>query len=205
MENENQEDIEETVLPSDTDQEIEETVDTDESIEQDPLKTELEKVQRKGRTRAEKLLYTRNRIDQQLKDEGIDIDETPEADDDQPVTMGMLKKLQAQTATKTALQLADDVTNETERELLKYHIDNTIKSTGNPQQDFELARTLVNAVKNTQIMEQANLKPVAKTHASSSGAPAKIEKQPSFTTEELSFMKPPFNLTKEQIIAARPQ
>lgn len=203
MEIETQEDIEKEtpVPPSGTEQ-----IEGEPTPEQDPLKTELEKVQRKGRSKAEKLLYTKKRVDEQLKELGIEDDQSEPDEDDKPVTVGMLKKLQQQTATKTALQLAEEVTNPTERELLIYHLENTIRSTGNPQQDFELARGLVNAVKNKQIIEESIRKPIARTHASGSGAPAKANKpQDDLTPEEQAFMKPPFNLSREQIIKARPQ
>lgn len=188
----------EAVLPSDT-------IETAETVvEQDPLKTELEKVQRKGRTKTEKLLYTRNRINDQLKELGVEEDPNLEVDDeDQPVTLGMLKKMQAKDATKTALDLADDVSNPTERELVRYHLENTIRSTGNPQEDFRLAQGLVNQVKNQQILEETLRKPSAKTHGSNPGAPIKETKQEEFSNEELAFMRPPFNLTKEEIIKAR--
>lgn len=194
MTNEIKEDIV-PVLPS-------KTTETTEVVEQDPLKIELEKVQRKGRTKAEKLLYTKKRVDEQLKELGIE-DETMEDEDDKPLTVGDFKKMQAQTATKTALELANEVTNETERELLKYHLENTIRSTGNPQEDFKLAQGLVNAVKNQQVLEEQLRKPATKTHPTGSGAPLKDKKEDEFTTEELAYMKHPFNLTKEQVLKAR--
>lgn len=201
MENETLED-EEVVVPSPT--EVVEEESQDSETTEDPLKLELDRVQRKSRTKAEKLLYTKKRVEDQLKELGID--DEPEDEDDKPITVGMFKKLQAQTATKTALELVDEVSSETERELLKYHLENTIRSTGNAQQDLNLARILVNAVKNTQIMEQAALKPIAKTHPSGSGAPATTTRpQEELSKEELLFMRPPFNLTKEQVIAARPK
>lgn len=180
------------------------TTETTPVVEQDPLKTELDKVQRKGRTRTEKLIFTRNRIDQQLKEEGVDINEVEDDEDTKPVTIGMLKKIQAESATKTALDLANEISNDTERELTKYHLENTIRSTGNPQQDFELAQGLVNAVKNRQILDETTRKPELRTHSSGAGAPAKVVKtQDDLTAEELSFTKPPFNMTKEQILKAR--
>ncbi len=194
----------EEVLPTETNEEklAREQAEADALAEQDPLKTELKKVQEKGRTKAEKLLYTKKRIDDQLKELGIQ-DESVDEDDDKPLTRGEFKKLQAQSATKTALDLAAAVPNETERELLKYHLENTIRSTGNPQEDFNLALTLVNSVKNQQITEEVLRKPAVKTHGSGGGAPAKQEQQVEYTAEELSYMKPPFNLSKEQILAAR--
>lgn len=194
MNEENKEDIEQ-VLPSDTEQ-------TDKTVEADPLKTELEKVESGKRSKAEKLIYTKKRVEEQLKELGIE-DQVDE--DDTPVTVGMLKKIQEQTATKTALQLADEIPNEVERELTKHYLENTVKSSGDPKADLATAQTLVNAVKNKQILDQAAIKPEARTHPSGSGAPVKIEQQPEFTAEELSYMKPPFNLSKEQVLAARPK
>lgn len=205
----NEEDLadEELVLPADTEEaeDIEETVDeTEETIDEDPLKLELDKVQKKGRTKVEKLLYTKKRVENELKELGIDDDPIGEDEEDRPLTVREFKKIQEQSATKSALDLVGGVQNEVERELLTYHLENTIKSSGNPQEDFDLARTLVNAVKNKQIMEEANRKPNAKTHSSASGAPPKKNApQDELTSEELSFMKPPFSLTKEQILAAR--
>lgn len=187
------------VTPAVTD---ETKADSKDSAEQDSLKTELDKVQRKGRTKVEKLQYTKKRIDEQLKELGVE-DEIEDDEDEKPVTVGMLKKIQAQTATKTALQLADEIPNETERELTKYHLENTIRSTGNPQEDFTLAQNQVNAVKNKQILEELGRKTTPPTHGSNAGAPANKEKQEEFTPEEQSFMKPPFNLTKEAVIKAR--
>lgn len=177
---------------------------------QDPLKAELEKVQQKksGKTELEQALYKRNQIDLQIKKLKDDIgsDEEPEKDDDDaPVTVGMLKKIQQQTATKTALQLADEIPSETERELTKYHIQNSIRSTGNPSEDLNLARAIVNSAKNSQIAEELARKSKAKSFSSSSSADAKIgsDVEVEFSKEELQFMKPPFNMTKADIIKAR--
>lgn len=172
---------------------------------EDPLKTELEKVQRGTKTRTEKLLYRKRLIDEQLAAEGIEEpEEKPEDDDDKPLTKGEFRKMQAESATKTALQLADEVTNETERELLKYYLQNRIVSTGDPKQDLELARGLVNSVRNKQIIEEQQRRPESSARSSGAGAPANIKKTEELTAEEQAFMKAPWNLTKEQIIASRP-
>lgn len=184
----------------------------EETIEQDPLKVELEKVQKKGRTEVEKAAFTLKKNAERLKELGGDPNtilgiekETTETDeDDTIVTVGMLKKLQQQDTAKTALEQADEIKNETERELVRYHLENTIKSTGNPTEDLKLARALVNAVKNTQIMEEANRKPPVKTHSSGSGVDAiNTEVKGELTPTEIQFMGAPFNLTREQILKAR--
>lgn len=197
MEKEQDEEIK-ADLPSESQADVEPS-------EQDPLKTELEKVQNKGKSKVEKLIYTKKRINDQLKDLGIEDEEDTDDEDSKPVTMATLKKFQAEAASKTALQLADEIPNETERELTKHYLQNTIRSTGDPKQDLDLARGLVNAVKNRQIIEETNRKPESSNRSSGAGAPAKREQKEDFTPEELGYMKPPFSLTKEQVIAARPK
>lgn len=193
----------ETIKPEDIIEKTTVEPSSTEPIEQDPLKEELEKVQKKeGRTKAEKLLYTKRRIEEQLQELGIEEDKQDE-DEDKPLTVGMFKKMQQENASKTALQLAEDIESESERELTKYHLENTIKSSGNPSEDLRLARAIVNAAKNRQILEEVARKPEVKNHSSASGVPARHQEEQELTQEELQFTKQPFNLTKEQIIAAR--
>lgn len=176
-----------------------------ETTTQDPLQEELERVQKRegGRTQKEKLLYTKQRIEQQLRELGVD-DEPQHEDDEAPVTLGMLKRMQAETATKTALQLAEDIPGDAERELTKYHIQNTIRSTGIPSEDLKLARAIVNSTRNSQILEQVQMRPAPVTHSTGTSAPAKMEPHDiPLTHEELQFTKPPFNMTKEQILKTR--
>lgn len=199
-ENIKQEDIHQP-LPSEG--ENKEKVTNTTSTEQDPLKTELEKVQKGGRSKREKLLFTKQRVEDQLseldKEEGIELDE-----DDKPVTVGMLKKIQTETATKTALQLADEITDETERELTKFHIENTIRPTGDPKRDLELAQVHVNAVKNKQIVQEITRRPDPKKLSSSGGSnPREGVIEEELTPDEIAFTKPPFNMSKDQILKAR--
>lgn len=181
----------------------------DSSQEQDPLKKELEKVKNKdksgGRSELEKALFKKNQIEARIKElKGESNEEEEESEDDKPVTLGMLKQLNKANAVKSALDMADDIENETERELVRFHIENTINSTGNPNEDLRLARAIVNSVKNSKILEEQDRKGKAKTHSSGSSQPAKEESSPNdLTPEELAFMKPPFNLTKDAIIKAR--
>lgn len=181
--------------------------------EQDPLKTELDRVQTKGRSEIEKAEFSLKKNAERVKALGGDPNTIlgiendtliPDDEDDTPLTLGMLKKLQQQDTAKSALQQADGIKNETERELVKYHLQNTIRSTGNASEDLKLARSLVNAVKNTKIAEEIVRKPVAKTHSSGNGVPPKdLEVKGTLTETEKVFLGKPFNLTKEQIIKAR--
>ncbi len=199
METENKEDIKPTELASDSEIQPEET-----PADQDPLKPELERVKRK-RTPEEKLLYKKRLIDQQVKELGLEEeDDIIEDDDDKPLTRGDFKKMQAEVAQKTALQLAQEIEAETERELVVYHLENTIRSTGNPQEDLKLAKSLVDSVKNRQTIEEIARKPVVKNHSSGSGAPARIPKpEEDLTQEEKLYLSPPWNMKKEDILKIR--
>lgn len=175
--------------------------------EQDSLKTELERVKKFERTELEKATYSLKKNAERVKELGGDPDSVlgkkDDTDDDRPVTLGMLKKMQAEQASKTAADLANDIPSETERELVKYHLANTIKSTGNPQEDLAIAQAIVNSKKNSAVAEEIARKGIAKSHSSASSASAKTEEVIEYTAQELQMMKPPFNLSKEDILKAR--
>lgn len=184
-----------------------------ETTEQDPLKNELERVRSTSRPEIEKAAFALKKNADRFKELGGDPGEvlgfkTEEVDtddeDEKPVTLGMLKKMQKDTAVKSAIQLANDIENESERELVKFHIENTIKSTGNPTEDLRLAKMLVNSVKNAHFLEEIGRKGEAKNHSSASSAPAKdTTVTGELTHEEIPFSLPPFNMSKEQILKLR--
>jgi len=206
--------VEQVDSTSETTEQVVETSET-ETTEQDPLKIELEKVQNKGgRTELEKAQFSLKKNAERLKELGGDptsvlgIQQVKEEydeenEDDKPVTLGMLKKMQTATATKTALQLADEITDNTEKELVKYYLENRIQASGNPQEDLKDARRMVNAVRNEQIVQEVARKTPPKTHSNSSGIDAKQEQEIVLTADELQFMKPPFSMSKEEIVKAR--
>jgi len=208
----------EDLIEKDTTSVSEEETKEEETTEQDPVAVELERVQKSGgRTELEKAEFSLKKNAERLKELGGDPNATlgvttaepdPDDEDEKPLTVGQYRKLEqekaAQTATKTALQLADEIENESQRELAKYHLENTIKSTGNPKEDLNLALNLVNAVKNQRILEEQARKTPPKTHSNASGVDAiNTEVQGELTLAEKVFMGKPFNMTKEQIIKAR--
>jgi len=182
---------------------------TEEIVEQDPLKTELERVQKTGKTEKEKAEYSLKKNADRVRELGGDptsilgVKVETDDEDDKPLTRGEFKKMQLENASKTAIQQAEEITNETERELVKYHLQNTIRSTGIPSEDIKLARALVNSVKNTKVIEEVARKTEVKTHSNGTGVDAKIEKEIVYTPDEIEMMKPPFKMTSAQILAAR--
>lgn len=189
------------VVPSTTEEKPETKVEG----EQDLLKQELEKVKTK-RTQKEKLIYTKNRIEQQLKElDGDGENLEPSIEDEKPLTMGEYKKLQSANVTKSALQLADEIENETERELTKHYLQNKIVSSGNPQEDLSDARALANKIKNAKIAEMAIQKPgVIRTSSQGGGTPF-VAPEEELTPAEQRLLKSPLGagLTKEIILATR--
>jgi len=176
---------------------------------QDPLKVEADKIkkEKEGRTELEKAIFTRNQIDKRIKELGGDTpaDAGGENEEDKaPVTVGMLKKIEQDKAAKTALTLANEqIQDETERELVIHHLENSIKPSGNAVTDLAKARAIVNETKNRQIAEEATRRQNPQRYSKAGGAPAQGGENFEPTPEELSYMRPPFNLTKDKILAAR--
>ena len=207
---------EETTEETTEETKVEETTET-ETTEQDPLEVELEKVKKKsGKSEKEKATYSLQKNAERLIELGGDPsailkiesktenDEESIDEDDKPVTQGQLKKIIAAGATKTALQMADDIENPTEQELVKYYIENRIVPSGDPAQDFKDAQGSVNSLKNAQILEETNRKAEAKNHSNASSVDANsTEVQGELSPEESVFLGPPFNMTKDQILKTR--
>lgn len=125
--------------------------------------------------------------------------------EDTPLTVGTLKEFQRQEAKKTALQMADDVSDEQEREEIKQILSSRIIPSGDAQRDFEFARTAVNAERTTRIAQEQARKGEATRGAAGGSSPARASDDFEPTAEELIFMRPPYNLSKEKIIARRQQ
>lgn len=126
------------------------------------------------------------------------------ADDDAPLTVGMLKELQKQEAVVTAKSLAEaQIADEAERELVIHHLEHTIKSSGNPTEDLVTARRIVNSVRTERILQDEARRAQPHSGSTASGAPARVEAQFEPTAFEATMMRPPFSLTKEQILEAR--
>lgn len=200
-----QAEIKEEVSPAET--VVEESERETSEPSQSPIKKELDKA-RQPRSKREKLLYTKKRIDEQLAelDDEDGTTQTPiDEDENKPVTVGMLKARERDIAKRTALSLADDIEDDDERELTKHYLQTRIVPSGNPKEDLRLARAAVNSLKNEQIVaETTRRRSVARTSSSGSGAPA-LPPEDVFTptSDEAALMRPPFSLTVDDIKKAR--
>lgn len=154
-------------------------------------------------TKRERLLYAKGKIDEQLS--GLDSEGKPEDEDqNKPVTVGMLKDIEKQNAQKTALKLAEDIEDETERGDTIKALQTSIAPSGDPQKDFLNARAIANVTKNAQIVEEAERRKSGKISPTLPGAPRKNQDEVfEPTAQERVFMNPPYSLSKEAIIKAR--
>lgn len=174
---------------------------TAETASQEALKKELEKVNKGKFTKRERLEFEKRKIDDQLskidEEEGIS-----SVEDDTPVTVGMLDKLNKEKSKKTSLDLAENIEDETERELAKHYLQNRIVPSGNPEEDLKMARATINSLKNAQIAEELSRKQNPKK-GNAPGNPAKHEAEFVPTPEESIFMSTPYNMSKNDVIKAR--
>lgn len=152
-------------------------VEVKEEISEDPIKAELEKINKRkeGRTEEEKAEYTFKNIAKRLKDLGRDPaellgvkarEEEVIDDEDKPLTKKDLESFLSQVnkpKEKTATELAyEKIQDENQRELALYYLDNVIKPSGNSDEDLRNAQAMVNAVRNQKVLEMQALKPEAK-------------------------------------------
>lgn len=125
--------------------------------------------------------------------------------DDKQLTVRDLRNIQRSDATKSAMQMADEIQDEEERETVKTILQTRIVPSGNAMEDLRLARAGVNAERNMRIVEEAERRRNPKLTASGSSQPGATEEDSSLTPEEEVFTRPPYNLSKEKILAKRPK
>lgn len=165
------------------------------------------------RTEKEKAEFSLKKNAERLKELGGDPTEIlglkptlkidAELPDDTPLTVGNLREIQKQDGKKTALELAEKIEDPTEKQRVK-DILNRLTPSGDAHADLALARGSANSKKNAEITEEVLRTTEAKKHGSGSGAPAKVEETISdLSPDELALMRPPFNLTMEEIKASR--
>lgn len=182
--------------------------------EKTPIEEELEREEKKGaRTEPEKAAFSLKKNAERAKELGLDPlvilgikkPEAEEEGDDTPVTVGTLRKMTLESSRKTALQLAEEIPDQHERELTIRYLSRIIPSE-DPQEDLRLARQAVNGVKHGMMAEEAGRQAEVKRHGSGAGAPPKqANPEGELEANEIPFTRPPFNLTREQIIAKRPK
>lgn len=168
----------------------------------DHIKQERAKIEEKKKfSKTERLLFEKKKIDEQLQAEGYA--EPAIEDEDQPLTIGMYKKMQQSNSQKTALELADSIENEDEREVVKHYLTDRIVPSGNPQEDVRTALAIVHSIRNAEIAEEAARRGGAKSFASFSGSPGKPPEGVFEPTDEERYFMEYFPVKKEDVIRIR--
>lgn len=197
---ENEQKVEKEVVPNEA-TEKPETESQAPSPEKDPVKVELEAVERTKKSKLEKLEFTQQRIAEQIAQEkaksGIH-----EVDEDRPLTLKEYNELRKTESLETAMNLAEQIEDENERKLTKHYLEDVIKPSGDPKEDLRIARLMVNSVKHQQIAEETGRTTKAKPYSSSPSAPAKEKTSTELTKEEEAIARG-FNLSPEEVLKAR--
>lgn len=186
---------------------------TTEPLPQTPIEVELEKEKSRseGRSEAEKAAFSLKKNAERVKELGLDPAEIlgvkiegQQISSDTPVTVGMLQQMRREETKKSAIELAENISDPKERELTIHYLQTRIVPSGDAQDDLRFARQAVNSVKNGQIAEEMARGTTPKNFSSAPGAPARsTPTTPELTQAEQQFTRPPFNMTPEEIISKR--
>lgn len=197
---ENTENLEATVAST---EEIVESVDeTTPHAPSQPTRTEREKAEFSLKKNAERLKELGGDPTEILGIKpNLQIDK--DIPDDTPLTVGSLREIQKQDSKKTALELAEKLDDPIEKQRV-IEILRRLSPSGDAQADLALARGSANSKKNAEITQEILRATEARKSSSGSGAPAKTEDTlTDLTPDELALMRPPFNLSKEEVKASR--
>lgn len=178
----------------------------------DPVKDELDKEKGKSKyTETEQAAFSLKKNAERAKELGLDpaailgVETKKEEDKSSPLTVAEYERREAEKMTRTAEQMADAIEDENERELTKVYLKSRIVPSGDPNKDLNDARSLVNSVKNRQILEMNGNRVTPQSYSTGSGGrPKAPEGEFKPTEEENRFMRD-FGLTKEQILKSREQ
>lgn len=159
--------------------------------------------------KAEKLLRKQGIIKRELEKLGVEDDDDEDDEDDEddiddaaPVTHGDLKRMQARAARQTAVQMADAIGDEGQREAVRAALKRVVAS-NNPEEDFDAAVAIASRERNEKILEEDGRRGTVRRVATRTGAAPLVEEVFTPTAEEQMFMRAPFNLGKKEILAAR--
>lgn len=149
-------------------------------------------------SKRERLEFAKGKIEEQLEELEA------EDDDERPATMGDIKRLTQQANRETSISLANQIENVDERAAVIEILESRIIPSDKPEDDLKLARSMVNGVKNSQLLEEEARKKQPGNHANTPSQPGNSPQEPfEPTAQELVFMSKPYGLTKEDIISSR--
>lgn len=156
-----------------------------------------------------KLKRKREYINLELKELGADDegdeddgDDDDEIDDDRPVTHGDLRKMNQKAARESAVSMADAISDEADKAAVKAALAQVVHS-GDPEKDFKAAVAIANIERNSKILEEIGRRGVVRRKPTGTGAAPLIEDAFEPTNMEKMYMRPPFSLSKQDILKTR--
>lgn len=204
----------------------EQKVETPETPTEDPIKTELDRIQgeTQGKSQKEKFEYKLKRQLAQAKEMGIDVgnltgtrtqsdEETTEDDGEKPLTRREIEQMLQQrvvSPTKSAVEMAMEIENEAERELHLHYLENKVNPSLSEEEKFQTAKDMVTSIKLKNQVVLNNVRPQTQSHSSANSfQPAKpnnVDNVKLTEQEQLFFNDAKIRgipLTKEEILAMR--
>lgn len=166
------------------------------------------------RTEKDKVTFNLKRQAERAKEVGVDPAEVlgfkprvevpaeTEDDDNKPLTRKDLREMQKQDARKSAEQMAQTLTDETERAAVLEELRFVVPS-GDAQADFRRAQSIANAAKNAKIAEEAQRKTGAARTAAGGSSPSNTSTEEFEPTEDEAKLMKNFGISKEKVIEAR--
>lgn len=112
------------------------------------------------------------------------------------------KQEKAKETKKTSLQFTEAILDADLKEKVVANLARIVPS-DNPEEDFKLALGAASSSKNKQVIDEMKRYSPARVVATGGSTPAPIEEEFVLRPDEEAFTKPPYNLSKEKIIAAR--
>ncbi len=125
-----------------------------------------------------------------------------EIDPDKPLTMRDMQRMERQKSFKDAEAMVNSITDAPSRDAVKAALRRIVPS-GDSQKDFTDAVAIANREKNSKILEEIQRKGTPPQHRSGAGSPGPEPESEFVPTAEEAKMMKGFNLTKEQVLAAR--
>ena len=159
-------------------------------------RTDREKAEFNLKRNAERLLELGGDPDSVLGRTKIPVNES--LPDETPLTVGALREFNKQEAHKSALQLAEDIEDEDERNDTLTALRENIKPSGDSKKDLNLARAIANSTRTAQIATEIARKTKPSRTAPGGSAGAKVEDTFEATEEELNVFKLTPNISPER-------
>lgn len=162
--------------------------------------------------RKAKLLRKQKIIGKELAKLGVDEDDDEDDEDDEddgdidpdkPLTLRDINKIEAKKAQLSVQEMVKTISDAGDQAAVREALKSIVPS-GDPAADFKKAVAIANSDRNSKVLQEVARKAAPLTRSTGSGAaPLRTEQEFTPTAAEATYMRAPFNLTKEDLLKAR--